>query len=415
MAASLFRLEAVQFQRTRAQAGTTTAPPVATWLLTGFLAVSIGSALAFLTLGTYGRKETVPGYLTPATGVAKVLPPAAGMVSELYVADGDTVRAGQRMLLIRTERRGVQGQAVDAVVSQQLAAKRDAIANRIEIERQNAEFQKRSLSDAIAGLEADVAALTESLKTQRERKKVAHDQVESVRPTVNQGFTSMTEFRRRLDAELSQQQAETDLYRQVSAKALDVREKRHALTELDNKISDNIAALLTTLADAEAALAEAQGKQGYVVSAPIAGRVTNLQAWVGMGTETGIPFLSIVPADTPLEVSLLVPAKAIGSIARGQTVRFAFEAFPSQRFGYYNSTVTSVADTLLKPNETTGPVAPKEPFYRVTARLERQTVTAYGSALPLRPGMSLTADIVVDRRSLIEWLFDPLLSVHGRS
>jgi hypothetical protein len=34
MAASLFRMEAVEFQRTRAWAGATTAPPVATWLLT---------------------------------------------------------------------------------------------------------------------------------------------------------------------------------------------------------------------------------------------------------------------------------------------------------------------------------------------------------------------------------------------
>jgi membrane fusion protein len=414
MAASLFRLEAIEFQRRRAWAGTTTAQPIATWVLTGFFAAAIAAAAIFLALGTYARKETVAGYLTPVSGIAKVLPSAAGVVTELYVADGDTVRAGQRLLLVRSERHGAQGQAVDTTVIEHLQAKRDAIADRIEIEQRSAEVQKQTLTDALTGLQAEVASMAESMQTQRERLKVAHDQVESVKPTVAQGFTSMTEFRRRQDAELSLQQASTDLYRQISTKAVDVREKRHALVELESKTADNLAVLRAALADADAGIDEARGKQGYVVSAPVSGRVTSLQAWIGMGTETGIPFMSIVAENAPLQVSLLVPARAIGFVARGQAVRVAFDPFPFQRFGFYNGTIVSVSATLLKPSEAVGPVVLKEPSYRVTARLERQTVTAYGNEILLGPDMSLKADIVFDRRSLIAWLFDPLLSARGR-
>ena len=414
MTASLFRLEAVEFQRRRAWAGTTTAPPVATWLLTGFLVASVAVAGLFLAVGTYGRKETVAGYLTPVTGVAKVLPGPPGMVTELYVADGDTVVAGQRLLLVRSERHGAQGQAVDAAIIDQLLAKRDAIANRIELEQRNAGVQKQSLSDGLAGLEAEVASLTDSLRTQRERVKVAHDQVESVRPTVAQGFTSMTEFRRRQDIELSQQQASTELYRQISVKAVDARDKRHALVELEAKTADNLAILRAALADAEAALAEARGRQGYVVSAPVSGRISTLQAWTGMSTTADVPFMSIVPDDAPLAASLLIPARAIGFVARGQDVRISFDPFPFQRFGFYNGTITAVSSTLLKPSESAGPMVLKEPAYRVTVRLQRQTVTAYGNDVPLRPDMSLKADIVFDRRSLLGWLFDPLLSARGR-
>lgn len=414
MAASLFRLEAIEYQRTRAWAGATTAPPVATWLLTAFLTLSVASAILFLALGTYGRKESVPGYLAPVGGIAKVLPQASGVVGELYVAEGDTVRAGQQLLLVRSERRGAQGQGVDASVIERLGVKRDAVADRIELERRTADVQRRSLSDALAGLEAEVATMAESMRTQRERLKVAHDQVESVRPTVAQGVTSMTEFRRRQDIELSLQQAATDLYRQISTKAVDVREKRHALVELEAKTADNLAVLRAAVADAEAAIAEARGKQGYMVSAPVSGRINSLQAWIGMSAETTMPFMSIVPENASLEVALLVPARAIGFVAKGQTLRLAFDPFPSQRFGFYSGTIVSVADTLLKPAESTGPMAPKEPSYRVTARLERQTITAYGSEIPLRPDTTLKADIVFDRRSLIEWLFDPLLSARGR-
>ena len=287
---------------------------VATWLLTAFFAAAIVLAAVYLTLGSYSRKETVAGYLTPVSGIARVAPSAPGVVAELYVADGETVTAGQRLLMVRSERHGAQGQAVDTAVIASLQAKRDAIADRIVIEQKSAAVQKLSLTDALSGLEAEVGTMAQSMQTQRERLKVAHDQVETIRPTVEKGYTSMTELRRRQDVELSLRQATTDLYRQISSKAVDVNEKRHALTELESKTADNLAVLQVSLADADAALAEAKGKQGYVVSAPIGGRVTSLQAWVGMTTDTALPFLSVVADNAPLEVSLLVPARAIGFI-----------------------------------------------------------------------------------------------------
>jgi membrane fusion protein len=122
MAGSLFRMEAVEFRRNRASAGTTIAPPVAMWLLTAFLTVSIVIAGIFLSVGTYAQKETVYGYLTPVTGIAKLMPDTPGGIAELYVADGDTVSAGQRLLLVRTERRGAQGQGVDASILDGLKA-----------------------------------------------------------------------------------------------------------------------------------------------------------------------------------------------------------------------------------------------------------------------------------------------------
>ena len=54
-------------------------------------------------------------------------------------------------------------------------------------------------------------------------------------------------------------------------------------------------------------------------------------------------------------------------------------------------------------------------MFRVRVTLEREDIAAYGEAIPLQPGMLLTADVVFDRRSLIRWLFDPLFAVAQRS
>ena len=51
--------------------------------------------------------------------------------------------------------------------------------------------------------------------------------------------------------------------------------------------------------------------------------------------------------------------------------------------------------------------------YRVTVRLESQTVRAYGKDEPLLPGMQVDADIMGERRRLYEWLLEPLQSVRS--
>jgi membrane fusion protein len=58
--------------------------------------------------------------------------------------------------------------------------------------------------------------------------------------------------------------------------------------------------------------------------------------------------------------------------------------------------------------------AATEPIYRITVRLASQTVTAYGAQVPLQPGMTLEADVALERRRLFEWVLDPLYAVTGR-
>jgi membrane fusion protein len=57
------------------------------------------------------------------------------------------------------------------------------------------------------------------------------------------------------------------------------------------------------------------------------------------------------------------------------------------------------------------PIELKEPAYRITVALDRPDIDAYGKKIPLQADMLLRADIILEKRSLISWLLDPLLSV----
>ena len=61
-----------------------------------------------------------------------------------------------------------------------------------------------------------------------------------------------------------------------------------------------------------------------------------------------------------------------------------------------------------------GIAASTEPLYRITVQLDRQDVPAYGAPQSLAPGMQLDADVLLDRRRLIEWIFEPVLGIAGR-
>ena len=155
---------------------------------------------------------------------------------------------------------------------------------------------------------------------------------------------------------------------------------------------------------------QTDGQRAYLITAPKDGRISALQAWVGKTVETNVPQMSIVPVDDVLTAELFVPAQAIGFVASGQTVHLSYASFPYQQYGFADGTVETVSYTLLKPEQSVGPIALTAPAYRVSVALSRQTITAYGRDVSLQADMQLSADIVFDRRSLLAWLVDPLLA-----
>lgn len=153
----------------------------------------------------------------------------------------------------------------------------------------------------------------------------------------------------------------------------------------------------------------------YVVAAPIGGRVEALPARVGQSVPVGGAVAIVVPADAELVAELFVPSRAAGFIRPGQPLRLKYQAFPFERYGAQDGVVTDISLTVLLPSEAGVPGLPiGEPVFRVLGRLASQELAVYGERVPLRAGMRLTADIVVDQRTLQEWLLDSIYAVGRR-
>ena len=148
--------------------------------------------------------------------------------------------------------------------------------------------------------------------------------------------------------------------------------------------------------------------------ASAAGTVTALTADPGQAVNAGAPLATIIPAGSVLEAHLMAPSRAIGFIEPGQTVLLRLTAFPYQKFGQAKGTVIRVEQSPIADTGGTSAnvdAAATEPVYRIVVQLAQQSVSAYGKEQQYRAGMTLEADIRQDRRRLIDWVIDPIISV----
>jgi multidrug efflux pump subunit AcrA (membrane-fusion protein) len=147
--------------------------------------------------------------------------------------------------------------------------------------------------------------------------------------------------------------------------------------------------------------------------APENGMVANLIAQTGDVVTAGERLLSILPQHALLKAELWLPSRAIGFVESGNRVALRYPAFPYQKFGQQSGQVEEISPNATAPSELIGRLGRmiSEPLYRVVVKLDRQAVSAYGKEQPLKCGMIVDADILLEQRRLIEWVLGPLFGM----
>src|ERR1700687_1261832 len=408
---ALFRQEAVDFLHQRKSWGEVVSlQPLSSTILSWTLAGLIVLILCFLSIAQYARKETVTGYLTPTSGRAKIFAPQQGFIKDLRVKEGQKVAEGDPLLTVVTSQISANGDDVNATVLAVLAQQRDVVERQIAAEERRTASEHDRLASTIKGIEGETAQLEDQRNIQNERLMLSESFVSTGAKLSASGALAPIELKRREQAALEQRQNLASLDQQVTARRTQLTDARHTLEQLPTVAAERVRVLPGDLSWIAEECAGVAGRGAYVIKAPTSGRVSTLQATVGQIADPRHMQLEIIPLDATLQAELFFPTRAFGFVRPGQQVRILYDAFPYQKFGTYRGSVKKVAHTILTGNETTGPITLKEPAYRVTVALERPDIDAYGLKMPLQPDMLLKADVVLEQRSLMRWLLDPVLS-----
>jgi membrane fusion protein len=408
----LFRQEAIDFEQQFRQGGQVALlQPLSTKIIAWLVAVSVALIITFLFLGQYARKETVIGFLAPTSGIAKIFATKPGTIKDIYVKEGQEVKKGQPLLAVETSQIAASGQDVNAGMLAPLESQETHLKDQIAAEQERMKSEQARLSATASGLETEISELHAQIETQQEQFRLSSELVSSVSGLAARGIVSELDYKKRQVEALEQKQKLDYLNQQLAARENQLNEARSSLEQLPTVTAGKIQGLRGELTTTEQHITEISARRAYEIRAPAAGRVTILQATLGQFADTARPEMEILPDGSVLQAELFVPTRAIGFVQPGQEVRILYDAFPYQQFGTYRGRVIEISQTILTRTDTIGPIELKEPAYRVKVSLDRPDIDAYGKRIPLQADMLLRADIILEKRTLLKWLLDPLLSL----
>ncbi|WP_336490606.1 HlyD family secretion protein [Methylobacterium nigriterrae] len=417
---SLFRAEVLAEGQAQWLGTVLLEPRLTHWMFALFASAATMAILLLLVFGSYTRKARINGWLVPEQGVLRSFSPQAGVIKEVFVREGMVVQKGSPILVISTEMLSSTAGATRQEIVRQLKRRRDSMVQEKSIQRRVFEDQLDNARKKLEILASEQKHLELELGLQKIKIEMADRTAARLRELRKRDIVTAPRMedaeKDRLDeaaklqalerslATLEREQAEA----RATLRAVPLRRQTQ-----ENEIERNVAAL-------EQDLLEAEARREIVITAPQDGTVTGLQAETGGNASTAIPLFGIVPSRSRLQAQLFSPSRGIGFLRAGQRVLLRYQAFPYQKFGFYDGVVASVSRSALNPAELNQPLTgltalfgANEPVYRITVDLDRQTAVAYGQAVPLQPGMQLEADVLIENRRLIEWVLEPLYTLSG--
>ena len=406
------------------------------WLLMlgGFLGFLGWAALAPLDKGV-----AVSGKVMVSGHRKVVQHPSGGIVERIDVRDGDKVAAGQ--VLIRLKETPLLGQAQSlrsqfygSLASEaRLNAERDGVASvsfpveltamaaepevasNLALQRQLFDSRRQALlldqqgiDESIAGAEAQLRGVRDSQASKVLQRTALTEQLQGLRELAREGYIPRN---RLLDSERVYAQVlgsiSEDYGRigQLQRQVLEMRLKiRQLAEEYQKEVRTQLADtrvrtedLRNRLASAEFELANSQ------LRAPVAGIVVGLDVFTEGGViKPGQALMEIVPQGEPLLVEARVPVELADKVHAGLPVELMFSAFSQ-------STTPRVAgEVMLVSADRQVDERTDEPFYTLRAQVTEAGM-AQLAGLQIRPGMPVEAFVRTGERSMLNYLFKPLL------
>jgi membrane fusion protein len=382
-------------------------------------ALIVIAAAALVAFGNYAQRIQLHGVVLPAAGLIEVSSPAAGWIESTHVRDGQVVVRGEPLYVVNIDtstRNGNTQQQILRALATQRSVLVYQIARKIELRnKQNAELQRKieNLQAQVAQMDTEIAMKTEFVRT------------------VTQNYVDFSRFAETgistLHEKLAQQQTwmrAKDELEELKGSALRLRaqlsDTQYQLTTNDLQVDNDVDSMRSKISELDQQVVNSETRHSVEIRAPGAGRVTAIASYPGQMVATGARMVTIIPSDNKMRAELLAPSTSIGFIRPGERVLLRYSAFPYQKFGEYEGTVTEVSQAALGPEELRSlvPVMPPSSrsntfYYRVIVTPDRQDVMAYNQSKPLQASMQVDASVLLDERPIYQWILEPLYDLRG--
>ncbi|NYZ17715.1 HlyD family type I secretion periplasmic adaptor subunit [Azospirillum sp. RWY-5-1] len=269
--------------------------------------------------------------------------------------------------------------------------------------------QMRLYDERAARARASIAAITREREQLQQNLKITRE-VEDMRVELEQNKTGS-----RLNS-LIARSTRISMERELTKLENNLTESRHELEGIEaeravyqrRRDSETVQELVTKRDErnslSEQRIKAQRRKEMVQLTTPVDAVVLEVaERSVGSVIKDGEALFRLVPADSPLEVEANVEARQIGNVAVGDEVQIKLSAFSYMEHGVAHGVVRVISSDAFTPKEG------GEPFYRARIEITDMDLTNMPATFRLIPGMPLSAEIKVGRRSIIRYLLRPIL------
>jgi protease secretion system membrane fusion protein len=407
------------------------------------LLLGFGGFVAWAMLAPLDEGVVAPGTVTIDTKRKAVQHLSGGIVREVLVREGQVVKEGEVLIKLDSgvaranyessrQRyfglRAMEGRLVaEQSGAQQIAWHPDLQkAASDPLIRQQMLLQEQLMATRRAGLQADLAAIEESIQGQRalinsysgmlENRKsqfaLLSEQLKNLRGLVSDGYAPRNQ---QLDLERAVAEsmaAQTELQGNIVRAQRAIEELRQRATGRTQDYRKEVETLRADVtrdvqSEAEKFIALQADLERTEIRSPASGQVVGIQIQTAGGViGPGQRLMDIVPGDEPLLLEAHVPPHVIDRVREGLPVDIRFATFAHTPTLVIGGQVVSVSRDLLSDPQP-NPMSPLPTYYLARVKVTPEGVAMLGNR-QMQSGMPADVIIRTGERSLMKYIVGPL-------
>ncbi|WMW81086.1 HlyD family type I secretion periplasmic adaptor subunit [Undibacterium cyanobacteriorum] len=398
--------------------------------------------VAFLGWGFFAPLDKgVPmsGNVTVATNRKMIQHQVGGTVDEILVKDGEHVKAGQVLLRMNSvaSRSAAEIARVQLFTAQAMAARLDAeregartinfpkellaartdprVESNIQLQQQLFSARQGALTnelaavdETIAGLQASLKGMEESMESKKLQQQLLKEQLDGVRDLAKDGYIAKS---RLFDVERTYAQINGSISEDIGNMSRISRQIGELKLKKLQRQQEYQKEVRTQLTDAQKE-AEALNNRlqaldfelkNVEVKAPVSGTIVGMNVFTKSAVvPSGFKLMELVPDGDPLIVEGMLPVHLVDKVHKGLKVQLIFSAFNANTTPHIPGVVTEVAADRTV-DERSG-----QAFYKVRAEVAPEGLKMI-SNLNIRPGMPVELFVITGERTMMNYLFKPVL------
>ncbi|SNY65350.1 HlyD family secretion protein [Enterobacter sp. CC120223-11] len=419
----LFRMEAINAGKEQAYGSVIIATPLNMKICAFFSLFLLIIILVFISTYAYTSRTVISGYLTPDKGLSKIYPSQYGIIRKSFVTEGARVKEGDTLFILSSERHTVDSEqaSTQEKVSQEIKRRVSSLQRELEAIKRQYASELVTAQQNLVRVDASIQKLNSQKRNLRQVVAITKERLDKYSEIYNENYISLEQKERVREEYIEKNTRLDELEREIINAQQEKTTRQLQITKLKYSTDSDTERTRRELAQLEQDLLENETRREITITAPVSGTVTAINAWEGKYTDGNKSLASIIPDGSRLVAWLYAPGRSIGFIRPESKILLRYQSWPWQKFGQYPATITSVSRSTFTLSELTDELSrssdfSEDPsFYRIIAEPLSEEVNAYGQTYALRSGARLEASILLDKRTLLEWMFEPILSLKNNN